>query len=235
MHATVGCSLYEKNLTIHSYDDERRYQMLLSWAKTLKCKWLEHDELRRLIIKSLEEETKLPTPLNIKDFIVATIDVTNEEELLDILDSKSKETANNFAQEVKQLTFDRILFLSFPFISDNFSLNFVKVTYYDLIKESELNIDNWEFDRILRQFRGSKIDISGDKVRFPIHHILKHYLFCSQKMEFLSSAPINTKIFSKVLVKLAGDDNAEYYVFNLVEHNLELFSQDVKYYYQRYY
>jgi hypothetical protein len=189
--------------------------MLLSWAAAWKCKWLELDELKDKVIEAIKQETKLPTPLNIKDFIIATVDVTNKQELLNILNAKSQETAKSFAEEIKHITQDKIiLFFSFLFISDYFTENFVKSQYQALAKELNISIDNWEFDRILRQFRGSKIDTSKEYIRFshPSYSEALPYLL----LEDGFPTEINTGIFSKVLVKLADNKEAsEYDVWNV--------------------
>lgn len=73
----------------------------------------------------------------------------------------SQETAKSFAEEIKHITQGKItLFFSFLFISDYFTEDFVKSEYQALAKELDIKIDNWEFDRILRQYRGRKFDTS---------------------------------------------------------------------------
>jgi len=60
-------------------------------------------------------------------------------ELLDTMEEKSQETARSFANEIKAMEQDKVLFLMFPFISDSFSENFVKSNYVMLIRQ--LNIE----------------------------------------------------------------------------------------------
>ena len=49
------------------------------------------------------------------------------------MDEKSMETSSIFAQEIELMSEDKILFLTFPFISSSFSMEFVKNCYNRLI------------------------------------------------------------------------------------------------------
>jgi hypothetical protein len=128
---------YVKKLNIgnHSYDYEKRKEILQRWATVMDCKWLENENLRDIVLESIRKEVKLPTPLNIKDFIMATgemgkRDIINDKELLDLIDKESEKTPERFARDIEEMKqhgeIDKILFLCFPFISDSFSCDFVK-------------------------------------------------------------------------------------------------------------
>ncbi|MGA8080343.1 MAG: hypothetical protein WB988_00640, partial [Candidatus Nitrosopolaris sp.] len=57
----------------HSYDSERRKEMLYRWATIMNCKWFQDESLRKAVLEYMKnDETKLPTPLNIKDFASQT-------------------------------------------------------------------------------------------------------------------------------------------------------------------
>jgi hypothetical protein len=88
--------LYVKKLNIgnHSYDYEKRKEMLLRWASLMKCKWIQDETLKELVLEYMEnDEAKLPTPLNVKDFASKTAgnyEVINKEELLRIIEKQSQ-------------------------------------------------------------------------------------------------------------------------------------------------
>jgi hypothetical protein len=230
---TTGTDLndYRKNLNINSYDYKKRQEMLFKWAAALDCEWIHHDELSDIVTTSIEHVKKLPTSLNIRDFVIATIDVNDEQKLLKILDEKSEETAKSFAKEVKEMSQDKILFFSFPFISDNFSLDLVKNKYGELAEELDIKIDNWEFDRILRQFRGSKVDTSKEYIRFShpsYSEALSYLLLEHEEEEEKIPSKINTEIFSKVLIRLTNEKVAHKDIARIVANNFDRLTEDVR-------
>src|SRR5918912_2976439 len=57
------------NIANRSYDPNRRKDMLCRWATVMNCKWFQDENLREEVLDYIAyDETKLPTPLNIKDF-----------------------------------------------------------------------------------------------------------------------------------------------------------------------
>jgi len=70
-------------------------------------------DLKELVLESIKDEKILPTPLSIKDFAVATFNIEKESVRKEKIKEKSKETAKAFAEEIKNMTDDKILFLSF--------------------------------------------------------------------------------------------------------------------------
>src|SRR5215831_1755963 len=103
--AKVDLRKYEKKLNVkNTYDYEKRKEMLVRWANVTNSKWLEDEDLKSTVFETIKDESNLPTPLNIKDFIIATVNVTDEQKLLKILKAKSIETAKGFAQEIKNVT-----------------------------------------------------------------------------------------------------------------------------------
>src|SRR5262249_49513193 len=137
--AKVDLRKYEKKLNVKTtYDYEKRKEMLVRWANVTNSKWLEDEDLKSTVFETIKDESNLPTPLNIKDFIIATVNATDEQKLLKILKAKSIETAKGFAQEIKNVTDDKILFLSFPFIFGYIQLDFVRTKYQELAKELDI-------------------------------------------------------------------------------------------------
>jgi hypothetical protein len=155
------------NIKKPSYDYEKRKEILLSWAEAENCKWVVNERSKEFVLESIEDEKILPTPLSIKDFAVATFDIEKEEALREKIKEKSKETAKAFAKEIKNMTNDKILFLSFLSIYDSLSVEFIRTTYQELVDELNLKAA-WGFNRVLNWFRDDKINIDGEDIRFSV-------------------------------------------------------------------
>jgi hypothetical protein len=198
---------FEKKLNVKkpSYGYKKRKEILLMWAEEENCKWLGNGKLKEFVLESIEDDKILPTPLSIKDFAVTSFDIENEEELREKIEEKSKETAKAFAKEIKNMTYDKILFLSFPFISDYFEVEFVRETYQELVDELKLE-DAWGFNRVLNWFKDDKIDCSGNHIGFshPSYSEALQYLL----VEDGDTTRMNSEIFSELLFKLAEKDKA---------------------------
>lgn len=133
---------FEEQLNIlkPSYNYEKRKEILEIWAEEKSCEWLNDEKLKMLIFESLIDEKILPTPLNIHDFVIASSRIKNDKELEKELNKYSKEGEKAFADEIIGLYYsgrkDRVLFLSFIFISQNFDVNFIKKQYEDMHYEN---------------------------------------------------------------------------------------------------
>ena len=218
---------FERKLNVKkpSYNYEKRKEILLNWAEAENCKWVVNEELKELVLESIEDEKILPTPLSIKDFAVATFDIEKEEELREKIKEKSKETAKAFAEEIKNMTKDKILFLSFLSIYDSLSLEFIRTTYQELVDELDLK-DAWVFDRVLNWFRDDKINIDGEDIRFShpsYSEALKNLL-----VEDGYFTTINKEIFSKLMLKLAEKRGHTIFFLMAVADNFYELPVDVK-------
>ncbi|MEA3282482.1 MAG: hypothetical protein U9Q68_07980, partial [Euryarchaeota archaeon] len=165
--SAVELQEFEKKLNIKnpSYDYEKRKEILCNWVDAENCKWLGNEELKNFVLESIKDEKTLPTPLSIKNFAIATFDIEKEDELKEKLKEKSMETAKAFAEEIKSMADDKILFRSFLFISDHFEIEFVRATYQELVDELYLK-GAWEFDKIRNWFKDDKVDCSGNHIKF---------------------------------------------------------------------
>ena len=212
------------NLKTPSYDYEKRKEMLLKWAEVYNCKWLSDDGLKTIVLEAIKDKTKLPTSLNIQNFAYASKKTT--EDLSSKINEKSQETAWSFANEINNMTDDKILFLSFTFISDSFSIDFIKPIYQELINELEIKKGAWSFERVLYHFKDDKIDISGDKISFshPSYSEALPYLL----LENGFPTEINTGIFSNVLIKLSNIDEAASYVAAAIASNFDKLPDNVR-------
>jgi len=172
--------------------------------------------------EGLEREigTIIETVKQVEDIYVI---ITSREEVFkefekEKIKEKTKETAKAFADEIKNMTDDKILFLSFLFIR-SLEVEFVREMYQELEKELNLK-DAWEFDSVLNWFKDDKISISGGGyseggygeggyggVGVPKHIELSHPAY-SEALPYLlveggCITRINREIFSKLLLKLS--------------------------------
>jgi hypothetical protein len=220
---------FEEKLNIKkpSYDYERRKEILLNWAEEENCKWLGNGELKELVWDSMANQKILPTPLSIRDFAVATFNIEKESELKEKIEEKSKETAKAFAEEIKNMADDKILFLSFMFITYyiGFEVDLARGTYQELVEELDLK-DAWGFGRVLNWFKDDKIDCSGNHIEFshPSYSEALPYLLVEDG--FITR--INREIFSELLLKLAEKNEASGVVAETVIENFDKLSDDVR-------
>ena len=224
---------FEKKLNIKnpSYDYEKRKEILLMWAEEENCKWLGNRELKRLVIESIKAEKTLPTPLSIRDFARATFDVEDEDELKGEIKEKSQETAKAFAKEIKNMTDDKILFLSLLYIFESgpylFEVEFVKTTYQEMVEE--LNLQNaWKFDRVVNWFKDDKIKIGtvSDSISFshPSYSEALGYLL----IEDGYTTQINREIFSELLLKLSERSSIAQNIASVVAKNYDALPEEVR-------
>ena len=133
---------FEQQLNIikPSYNFNKRVDILLMWAEEKECEWANDKILQNFVIYSLTDDKILPTPLNIHDFVIATRKIKNRNELGQYLDKYSKEGEKAFADEIKGLYYsgrkDRVLFLSFIFVTQNISCSFIEKMYQEMKREN---------------------------------------------------------------------------------------------------
>jgi len=221
----LGVFVERLNIKKPSYDAEKRKAILLNWAKEENCRWLGNKELKKLVLEAIEDEKILPTPLSIKEFAVATFGIEKEDELREKIEEKSKETAKAFAEEIKNMSDDKILFLSILSIFDYFDVEFVRTTYQELVKELNLK-DPWGFDRVLNWFKKDKINIGDKDIRFshPSYSEALKYLL----VEDGNFTRINKEIFSELLLKLAEKSGDAQYVVLAAADNFYMLPEDVR-------
>jgi len=124
------------------------------------------------------------------------------------------------------MTDDKILFLSFPFISRfGFEVEFVRAAYQELVEK--LNLKNaWEFDRILNWFKDDKVDSSGNHIEFshPSYSEALPYLLVEEG----DFTRINKEIFSELMLKLAEKSGDAQYVVLAAADNFYMLPEDVR-------
>jgi len=209
------------NMKKPSYDYNRRSQIIQKYAEEMKCKWYEDDKLKEFVLESIKHENILPTPLSIRDFAGATTNVKTKKEIIIKLEEKSNETAKAFTREIENMTYDKILFLSFPFISRYFEIAFVKAMYEDLVRELGLK-EVWNFDNVFNWFKDDKINIKNKYIEFShssYSEALK-YLFIEHN--------IYNDLFIKILNKLTERDESAIHVALFMRENFDIFPENSK-------
>ena len=206
----------------------------MNWASIKKCIWLQHEKSKNRLLKAIKSETILPTPLNIKDFVMASRNVIEEEELLVILRKRSQKTPYRFAKDIdemiKQGEREKILFLCFPFISDWFSIDFVKTEYNKLLTIFHIKDDyGLSFGRA-RKALEDKIEVTAiyntKRIRFshPSYAEALPFLLLEDDIP----TKINTKFFSKVLITLADNKDAASDVAHAIDRNFDKLPENVQ-------
>jgi hypothetical protein len=212
--------------------------MLQNWAEVMSCKWITDNELINTVLETIkDDEKKLPTPLNIQQFAAATSDLNirddNKKKLLTLLEQKSRRIPEMFAQEIRCMIesgeIDKILFLCFPFISEWFPTDFVKLRYVTMLEYFNIR-DNYAFEKLCFKFQ-DKIE-SDRYVKFS-HPSYSEALPLILFDEHGIPTNIYTEFFSKVLLKLADyKDAAEDICFFIVDFHLNdlfrKFSEEVR-------
>ncbi len=133
---------FEKELNIlkPSYGYEKRKTILERWAEEKGCEWLRDERQKEIILDLLKSKEFLPTPLSIHDFVEATVKTKGEKDIRQKIEAYSNAVEKAFADEIKGLYYsgraDRVLFLSFIFVSEHLEIDFVKEEYEKLKMEA---------------------------------------------------------------------------------------------------
>lgn len=207
------------NMKKPSYDYNRRSQIIQKYAEEMKCKWYEDDKLKEFVLEYIKHENILPTPLSIRDFAGATTNVKTKNEIIIKLEEKSNETAKAFAREIENMTYDKILFLSFPFISRYFEIPFVKEMYKDLVRELGLK-EVWNFDKVFNWFKDDKINIKNKYIEYS------HSSYSEALKYLLIKHNIYNDLFIKILNKLTERDESAIHVALFMRDNFDILPEN---------
>jgi len=195
---------FEQKLNIKkpSYDITGRKKLLENYAISRNCKWINDSKLKSHIFQKIETEGILPSPFSIRNFAIASSNVSNLLELNRVLEEKSRETAAAFADEIKNMTDDKVIFLLLLLIKKHGGFyEYFRDPYYDLIKELKIT-DFWDFEHIIDWFKDDKIDIANSIVfSHPSYYESLGFLL-SDNFGFPSR--INKSIFSIMLLRLSS-------------------------------
>ncbi|PKP60424.1 MAG: hypothetical protein CVT88_03150, partial [Candidatus Altiarchaeales archaeon HGW-Altiarchaeales-1] len=192
----------ELNIMAPSYSYDKRKEILEKWAEEKGCKWLKDEKLRNIVFDFIGDKGKLPVPHNIHDFVEATIEINDETELRKKIKVYSQEGEKAFADEITGLyksdRKDRMLFLSFILVSENFEKEFIKQEYENLKEE------NFEdFEKILKEEYRVIPTIWGVGEKEILKFAHPSY---SQAIPYVLEDVVCRKIFCNVLKELAEKD-----------------------------
>jgi len=218
---------FEKRLNIKkpSYDYKRRKEMLLLWAESRNCKWFQKGNLRLILQRAIINRAKLPTPLSIKNFVISTTDISERGELIEKMEEKSKETAKSFADEIENMNYDKILFLSFIFIYKRIYLHLARALYERMVEELDIR-SPLSFNEVLDWFRDDKIDIGRRRLTFshPSYLEALDYLLVKRG----SPTRLYRDIFSKVLHELSETKETQKTIPKFIASNFDILPDDVR-------
>lgn len=209
-----------------SYNNlELNRKIMCSWANACNCKWAFNSEFKTYVENKIVSPNYLLTPLRIRDFCMDTKEVFNLFELENIIINKSNETGKSFADEINFMKEDKILFLSFPFISPAFRPKDVKDIYLEMVNELDIK-DAWDFEEILNWFKDDKIKVSNGKIRFSHNSYLKSFWYLISKEKYPQGN--FRRIFSKLIIKLAKNEKFASYVSRTIVDNYIILPGEVQ-------
>jgi len=159
-----------------SYNYKQKRTILEKWAEEKGCRWLKNNSSKQIVLKYLKEKDVLPTPLSIYEFVLTSINIDNKAQLIQLINKYSKHVERVIAGEIITLyerRRDRFLLLSFIFVSQRLSVNFVKRIYNEMKKQNFK-----DFNELLKEEYRLKIetDQRGSKILTFVHPIYTNAL-----------------------------------------------------------
>ena len=166
--SNINLREFERKLNIKkpSYDSKGRKEILKLYAKYRSCIWLNNTYLSASIYSEVESGNMLPTPLSLRNFAIVSKDYLDHHPIRQALEEASKETAQSFAKEIRNMDNSRKLFLAILFVSrGGMQLTRLKQLYQDL--SIRLNMHNLvDFERAFAWFEDDKIEQNTKQISF---------------------------------------------------------------------
>ncbi len=181
-----------------SYDYSKRKDLLVKWANLKSCPWYFDERLKNDILDFLKNDSILPTPMSIRDFAISTSEkncIQDDIQLLERLFRTTKGTALNFANEVKHMTKDKQIFLSFLFVGSDFKKDFIEEVYNKFVDLSDKNKTKTLFNKANKLFKDDRVVINGSLLSFAHHSY-------SEALHILLNDEDFKEIFIELLLKL---------------------------------
>jgi hypothetical protein len=123
---------------------------------------------------------------------------------------------------------DKVLFLVFPYISDELDVKLVEKIYESIIVSDTRSNQKYfmNFERVKKWFEGDKINISDNKIGFshPSYHEAFEFAISSEKRE---SARVKD-IFVKVMSKVVQEDKTARYLAHAIAENFDKLPNNVQ-------
>ncbi|PKP58147.1 MAG: hypothetical protein CVT89_03335, partial [Candidatus Altiarchaeales archaeon HGW-Altiarchaeales-2] len=218
-----------------AYSKKNLKEMMEKYLAVFKPNWCENEKLKKLVFKAIDNGT-LKTPMSIKKLIYSRASESNNEDILKLcIEKAAEETKIAFGTEITAMfeakEYEKIVFLSFPYISDYFNLDFIKKSYGDILKVLNKNygldsINAKRFGDVLKFFEKEEVEVYlyGDE------HKLKfsHPSYSDGFFHAINNKNLCENIFGNVLKELAKKDSAAWYVARAVANNFEKLPDDVR-------
>jgi hypothetical protein len=157
----------EMRLMKPSYDRKQMETILLNWATEFGCNWLQRDDIRSFIIAKMVGT--LTTPLSLRDFALASKDITDVNTIESLIKEKSREVKEAFAEEIAKMNKEKIMFLSLVYILHLLKTEKIKTIYNDKCHKFRLDSETNPFDYLLDHFE-SRISQGKDDAAFKFAH-----------------------------------------------------------------
>jgi len=145
----------EMRLMKPSYSKEKMEAILNDWATDFDCKWLHEKDLKSSVI-TLACKT-ITSPLGLWDFALASRDYDDIVTIDLIIQEKSKEVKEAFAEEIAGMDKEKIIFLSLvyvlhPVTADAHARARIETIYTKKCNEFGLDSERNPFDYLVRHF-----------------------------------------------------------------------------------
>ncbi len=198
------------------YSKQELVDMLTKYVCVFKPIWSKNESLKRNAFEFAKQN--LNTPMSIRQFVQNTRDVGNKKTLLVEVKKAAEETRISFAREIEEMfrkgSYDRIVFLSFPFIQAIgvkiakscylAVLDDMKMLGYDLIRAKD-------FDALIEEFvRAVEIDTKSGWIRYI--HPMYQDAFGSTLIYDGNPSDICEKVFCKVLEKFCEKEEIPWWI-----------------------
>jgi hypothetical protein len=140
----------EMRLMKPSYGDEKMEHLLVEWATEFECKWLKNEDLKSSVI--LLARNRLRTPLSLWDFALTSRNDVDAAKIIQVLNEKSTTVKAAFAEEIAQMSTEKILFLSLAVILNPLKKELIKPVFNELGSGFNLRLYPDSFERLQNQF-----------------------------------------------------------------------------------
>ena len=215
---------YACMLTLGSgYSKQGLVHMLTKYVCVFNPIWSKNESLKRNAFEFAEQN--LNTPMSIRQFVQNTADVINKKTLLEEGKKAAEETRISFAREIEEMfrkrSYDRIVFLSFPFIQ-GIGVEIAKSCYLAVLEDMKVLgydlIGAKDFDALIEEcVHAAEIDTKSGWIRYI--HPMYQDAFGSTLIYDGNPSDICEKIFCKVLAKFCEGEEVPWWIpFSIVNY-----------------
>ena len=216
---------YVSNLKVNlAYTNDVLKEIIGRYINVFEPEWSKKEKLRENVFSTIGE--KLKTPMSIDKMIRYTGDALDEASLKEGIERASKETKIEFAKEIcemfKKGQYDKIVFLSFPFIG--VGIETAKSAYNDCLKDLGYSLKGEEFETLLEDFK--EVEQLFGRLRFVHPSYWEGFSHALIDNDRLSN--ICKKIFFKASISLAKEDEISPLVIWVVSPDFDKLLRDDK-------